>query len=373
MLNNAIKSQLNPNKIVLNLSIFFIIISVTRYSSFAADKPKQEPIEKTTTIDAIKDTIEEFYYAVSANHCEDAIELRLNYKIKNCQKIDKVYLHQVEVKANSNKNAVVMIETDVESKQRNSYFKGYLQLQKIQNKWKIIGPYKNMHDYNLTTYINKFLPKGFPHKTNLYKQSTPKKQTATSLRALPPSDVVDISLTRHMSKNKSAITKVDQAPVTLSKQDQEILTYLQGKVAINGNLLLILQNIRDLFPKRASNVILIDQSQGLLYLYNPANELIGYYPLMTSATSQVPKGLYKIHEKELKKGDASEIKSPSNKQSLTMEKMVFSVENEILMSGRYYLREIFDTDQTNSLTLSPMDINKLHVLIGIETLIYIGR
>ena len=350
------------------------------------------------TVDA-KMTVEKFYESISDQQCEEAIRIRLGYTLENCEKIDRLYLHQAEISASNEENAIAFIEIDTESKKKNHYFKGYTRLQKIRKKWYIVGPYKNLYNYSLDEYIQEFIPadvnltktirnksekthqKIVTNKTNITEKIHKKDKRVTSLRSLPPGDAIDVApkvsvmqssgspkIKGNRSSEVRATEKVKRAG-HLSEANLELDNYLKGRLHIEGNFTILLKNIRDLFPGPSTAVILVDQSQGLLYLYSEDNELLGLFPVLTSPITNFPKGLYKIHEEEVRKNEDQ----PENTASMLMEKMVLSDTGKILIKGEFFLRSYFDSDQRNSLALSPFDNNRLHGLVGGEVLVYVAN
>lgn len=335
----------------------------------------------TTTDTAIKKVVTDYYDAVATGECEKAARLRLGYSVQKCQKVSTIHLYEVDVAYQDSKNAVVLIDTDIESGKKQFYFRGYTRLKKINGKWYIVGPYKNGDDYTLEEYRAEFIA------AEKKPDSVHHKQTSKSL---PPADPIDLSPeTQPTSSLKEDIpepkktAKPKPRPSTIrpntkaklshskagTRKRTELDDYLDGIIRIQGNHKIILDNIHHLFPDNESDIILVDLSLALLYYYDSDNEQVGIFPVLTTPLTLFPKGLFKIHEKELQPISGDQVVAPS----LTLEKLVVDENGELLVEGYYYLRDYFDSDQKNSLSLSPVDNIRLNKLISHETLLYIAR
>ncbi len=318
---------------------------------------------------AIKQTVASFYQAVASGDCKTAVKLRIDYLQENCQQVSAVKVHQIKVENKDKRNAVVLIETDITSHDKKHYFRGYTRLRKLDGSWFIVGPYKNSNDYTLDEYLSEFI--------NPERQ---RDQATAKQKALPPTEPIDFS-----PEAASAVPSVKEPPVsqpaetkkttasikktTTQKPRTELDNYLRGVVKIEGNHALILNNIRQLFPANQSDIILIDLSLGLLYYYSTDNEQLAVFPILTTPLDHFSKGLYKINKQEL---DPATDNHPSSR-SLTMEKLVLDKNRRLLVENYYYLRDYFDDDQENSLSLSPVDNDKLQKMVRPETLLYIAR
>lgn len=341
-------------------------------------------------------TVKKFYDNVSSKRCFDAVKLRPAYSLDSCENIDKIYVHKIKVVAEGSYNAVILVELDVEINDKNTYFLGHTLVKKNNKKWLIEGPYKSKTRFSVDEYIAEFIPQGL-HAEGEQKKSASQvvvtKKTASS-HQLPPGDAVDASATlavtspqaqsmplapamvskdakeeqQKIPKKQQQLTQIGTKPL---QNNKEMDSYFLGNIPIQGNFMGLVENIQALLPELAQQVILIDKSQSILYLYKEKNVLAGFFPVLTASIADFPSGLYQIGEQENE--TASKNKTVVNESSITMKKLELSAEQQILMSGYYYLRNYFDKDQKQSLALSPIDNNKLQQLIVSETLVYIAE
>ena len=304
--------------------------------------------------------------------------------------IDNIFLHREEIKADDGSNAIALLEIDVEANGKNSYFIGYTRLQKVRKKWLIIGPYKSMQHYRLDEYINEFISEGISkdkaqkskHKNKI---ASAKAIKLPAIQELPPGDEttsVELASVQPVSRpKKKSNTSIRTSPVQANSEprNKEQEAFLLGNMPIEGNYTVLLSNLRDLFPQFATNIILVDKSQRLLYFYHDTNSLGGFFPVLNVSISSFPQGLYKTSEIKSKPVEKLVVdgKQPDlqviTSGSVTLEKIVLNDENRLLISGYYYLRSFFDNDQKNSLLLSPIDNKTLKGLIGTGSLVYIAR
>ena len=353
-----------------------------------------------------KETVKKFYDNVSSKRCFDAVKLRPNYSLDSCENIDKIYLHQIKIGAEGQYSAVVLVELDVEMDGKNTHFLGHTLVRKSNNKWFIAGPYKSLHTFSLDEYIAEFIPQGL-HADGEAKKPTVVTKKTVSTHVLPPGDAVDASsIATTTSKIKNQSTRIDAPiepldfatdeqkeqlalPKKLQKltrtgikplqNNKEMDSYFLGSIAIQGNFVGLLDNIHALFPNFSQQVILIDKSQSILYLYKENNVLAGFFPILTSSVAEFPSGLYQIGEQESedvednKKVAKGLPEQATNESSITMKKLELGDDQQVLISGYYYLRNYFDKNQKQSLSLSPIDNNKLQQLILGEALVYIAE
>lgn len=333
-----------------------------------------QTIANSTAAQAVTD----FYTAIQKQQCEKAIKLRLDYTLADCAKIEAVYLHQAIDKKASAHHAVVYLEIDTESSAVNRYFSGYTLLQKINNRWLIVGPYKNEKDYSLDEYVAEFLPK---NSNKQVKQSTTKqrKQAAdNNEKELPSGDVItdksfvsdDVSFTPKASKPFPEVNEQAQATKSLSKAAQnteESVAYAQGDIPIEGNFTALLTSLREIFTEEDQAIVLIDQSQGLFYFYEGNNQLSGLYPVLSSNLSNMPKGLYILPF------EVSSDSTSTDSNNFMLEKIVIGENEEFLLGEVHFIRNYFDNDQKNSVALSPIDIEKLRKLVTSDTIVYIAK
>jgi len=346
-------------------------------------------------------TVKKFYDNVTSKRCFDAVKLRPNYSLDSCENIDKIYLHQIKIKAEGQYSAVALVELDVEMNGKNTHFLGHTLVRKNDNKWFIEGPYKSEHTFSLDEYIAEFIPQGLQADGEAKKPSVKVAKKSASAHALPPGDAVDASATSTVTRSPSSqkpnlklpVANEQQESAALPKKLQQLTRtgakslaynkemdgYFLGNIAIQGNFVGLLDNLHTLFPEFPQQVILIDKSQSMLYLYKENNALAGFFPILTSSIAEFPSGLYQIGEQKNEevgkhKKAAPTVSEPTaNESNITMKKLELGDGQQILISGYYYLRNYFDKNQKQSLSLSPIDNNKLQQLILGETLVYIAE
>lgn len=338
-------------------------------------------IANTSAAQAVAD----FYAAIEKQQCEKAIKLRLEYSLADCAKIDAVYLHKAVDKKTSGSNAVVYLEIDTESASLNRYFSGYTRLQKINQRWLIIGPYKNVKDYSLDEYVAEFLPVDTNKQASRLKNKQLKQATNSKDKELPSGDVVagntlvknDAGFAPKTSKElPHSDSSIDQAeseqlkkkPLSNKAQNtEESIAYAQGEIPIEGNFAALLKSLREIFTEEDQDIILVDQSQALFYFYESNNQLSGLYPVLSSNLSNIPKGLYILPF------EASSDTTATDSNSFMLEKIVIGDNKEFLFGDIHFIRNYFDNDQKNSFALSPIDIGKLRKLISSDTIVYIAK
>jgi hypothetical protein len=354
-----------------------------------------------------EETVKKFYDNVTSKRCFDAVKLRPNYSLDSCENIDKIYLHQIKIKAEGQYSAVALVELDVEMDGKNTHFLGHTLVRKSDNKWFIAGPYKSEHTFSLDEYVAEFIPQGLQADGEAKKPSVKVAKKPASVHALPPGDAVDASssstavvkIKRQSSemslpiapsasveneqKEQPALPKklqhLTRTGIKPLQHNKEMDSYFLGNIPIQGNFVGLLGNIHALFPDFSQQVILIDKSQSILYLYKENNALAGFFPILTSSVAEFPSGLYQIGEQESE--DVKDNKKPAkvlseqatNESSITMKKLELGDGQQVLISDYYYLRNYFDKNQKQSLSLSPIDNNKLQQLILGETLVYIAE
>ncbi len=361
--------------------------------------------------------IKAFYQLVSKQQCKEALKIRPNYSLGRCEKITKAHIHKVTTELSDNKNAVVLLELDSFLNKKKNYFFGYVKLTKKKDKWLIMGPFKNREDYWLDEYVNAYIPEGIkglskaekqkkftpppvtiydnkktpseinenivkPQATKKSKTTVKKntnKVTATTEPSLPvpPGDSIDAdefkepdskSQQTH-TKNTTTIGIATQKAIT-SEANKLIL----GEHTIEGNYTALLKAIRKNFPSEAiSNIILIDQSRNTLYLYNHSNLLLAFFPILSSDNSNFPSGLYRLSNNSALPLTHQKVRN----QVITLERVQNTIRIDPKLPAeqkneQYYIRDLFDTDQSKSLLLSPIDNNKLQQLILPSTMVYKG-
>ncbi len=354
-----------------------------------------------------EETVKKFYDNVTSKRCFDAVKLRPSYSLDSCENIDKIYLHQIKIKAEGQYSAVALVELDVEMDGKNTHFLGYTLVRKNDGKWFIVGPYKSEYKFSLDEYIAEFIPQGLQADGEAKNPSVKVAKTPASAHALPPGDAVDASSTSTIvtetksqssemslpivssasvageQKGSSALPrklqKLTRTGIKPLQHNKEMGRYFLGNIAIQGNFVGLLDNIHALFPEFSQQIILIDKSQSILYLYKENNALAGFFPILTSSVAEFPSGLYQIGEQENEEAKNNKKvakvlpEQAANQSSITMKKLELGDGQHVLISGYYYLRNYFDKNQKQSLSLSPIDNNKLQQLILGETLVYIAE
>ena len=344
--------------------------------------------------DTPSDTIKSFYNLINQQDCATAIKLRPNYSIERCKKISNTYIHTLKEEVSDNKNAVLLLELDSKVNKKKNYFFGYVRLSNKNGKWVIVGPYKNREDYWLDEYVKEYIPEGIKdaskevieeHKINVKDEPKKNKQTDIEtddeINIVAPGDSIDADefAEKQTSKKLKTAIQAETAEATISSKNPEQEKFLLGGHAIEGNYTSLLNQLRKHFPQQASgNIILMDKSRRTLYVYGSNNLLLGFYPILSSANSAFPSGLYSINaDQGSKSASNNAISQASTAVSL---KRVFepSSKNNVEPKQKeenklYYIRDLFDADSTNSIQLSPIDINKLQELISSSTVAYSGQ
>ncbi len=337
-------------------------------------------------------TVEQFYNAVADKRCPDAITLRLGYTLEQCKRVSNAYLHRVELQRSDQKNAVVLLEADIEINKKNQYFIGYTYLQYIKKRWFIIGPYQSLKNYTLNEYIQAFVPEGIQTRKESPEHPGTARKTLKHHRVLPPAEPIDA--TPPLVQKQAVILTSGPpdlasekpsapAPLTLHPDEDtaELTAYMKGNIAIEGNFIQLLSDIQRLFTSPPPATMLVDQSQRILYFYQGKNILAGFYPVMTPNIFSFPGGLYRIYKQPHPvenpgRNSINTIQKPIDNldsESITLEKLILDKENKLWVGGYFYLRNFFDSDQKNSLSLSPVDLKNLHQLIDSSVLVYIAK
>ena len=277
------------------------------------------------------EAIQQFYENINEQRCEAAISLRPDYTTQRCELISEAAIHDVETVFNNGSDAVTLISIDIYTKDAKSYFSGYVRLEKHTDTWKIVGPYKSESSYTLAEYVNDYLP-----------------QTNT-----------EVALETPISTKSTPLTPPKE--VSMVKQ-----RYLSGAVEISGNYTRILNELREQLPQAASGqIILVDRSRLSLYAYDKSNLLLGFYPLLSSMTGQIPSGVFQVV-------DFTKTESNENMPvHLNHLQPVDDTANNI--ADNYYLRDVLDNDTERSLLLSPIDLGKLRTLLSENTVLYFGN
>ena len=370
-----------------------------------------------TSDDTPINTLKSFYQLISQHKCKEAIKLRPDYALERCEKITKTHIHKLSTELSDNKNAVLLLELDSFVNNKKNYFFGYVKLTKKQGKWLIVGPFKNREDYWLDEYVTAYIPEGIkglsakekekkfapppikkynPEQTPAPIKEEQHKQTITPTKVPshkaakkdqqtppPPGDSIDADEFEDSDK---------QSPVSIKKQalkteikeptNPEADKFLSGSQAIEGNYTSLLRKIRKNFPLRAtSNILLIDQSRNTIYLYNNADMLLAFFPILSSDNSNFPSGLYTLALDNSLESEGSIIKKENQAIILNkIQKTPISDTGEARTKNKqnsranqYYIRDLFDTDKGRSLQLSPIDNNKLQKLILPSTIAYKGQ
>ena len=386
---------------IIFLATFFLL-TLLSLPSFAENTPSN--------------AIKLFYQLVSKQQCIEAIKIRPDYTLERCKKITKAHIHKVTTELSDNKNAVVLLELDSFVNKKKNYFFGYVKLTKKKGKWLIIGPFRNREDYWLDEYVNAYIPEGIKGLSVEEKQrkltpppvekfeskrvptpieeKTAKQQPNTAAKTSiekntvkvdikkeaekspPPGDSIDADeFTEPTIKLHQTHTKKTTSPNTIIQKSTtpEADKFIFGEHAIEGNYTSLLRKIRKNFPKEAiSNILLIDQSRNTIYVYNNVDLLLAFFPILSSDNSNFPSGLYRLNS------DNSLESTHQETQTIILDRIQKIIPSELGVHSKqrkeqYYIRNLFDTDKSRSLQLSPIDNNKLQQLILPSTIAYKGQ
>lgn len=379
------QKKIRPNQAISMIQTLLLYILLSPFSaiSIAADAPSE--------------TVKTFYQLIAKQQCEAAIKLRPDYSLQRCKKITKTHIHKVTTELSDNKNAVLLLELDSFYNKKKSYFFGYVRLAKKNNQWLIIGPFKSREDYWLDEYVKTYIPGEFqglseaerkkkftpPPPPNISSQSTSKKERIENENIIPPGDSIDADEFIPQSENKTDIkqkqSNINQKTVITKKEKNPITPDAQklisGTDAIAGNYTALLIKIRKNFPtNKMDNILLIDKSRRTIYTYNNKNLLLAFFPILSSDNSHFPSGMYRINSNNPRQSIKSVI--PETNQPIMLEKLPkIDSKNHpsIAKKQHYYIRDLFDADKTNSLQLSPIDLNKLHSFVSFSTMAYSGQ
>ena len=366
-----------------------------------------------TPINALKS----FYQLISQHKCKEAIKLRPNYTLERCEKITKTHIHKLSTELSDDKNAVLLLELDSFVNNKKNYFFGYVKLSKKQGKWLIVGPFKNREDYWLDEYVTAYVPEGIkglsakekekkfapppikkynpeqtptPIEEEQYKQTViptkipPQKAEKRDQETLtPPGDSIDADEFEDNDKQStSSIKKQVLQTEAETSINPEVDKFLSGSQAIEGNYTSLLRKIRKNFPLKAtSNILLIDQSRNTIYLYNNADALLAFFPILSSDNSNFPSGLYTLTSSSSVNSEGSVTKKENQviilnkiqKIPISNKEDTGTTNKQNSRENQYYIRDLFDTDKRRSLQLSPIDNHKLQKLILPSTIAYKGQ
>lgn len=338
--------------------------------------------------DAPTDALKTFYQHVAKQECEDALTLRPDYSLQRCEKVSKVHIHKVTTELSDNDNAVLLLELDSFYNKKKSYFFGYVRMAKKKEKWQVIGPFKSKEDYWLDEYVKRYIPgefKGLPESVKKKKFTPPPAPMFSSKKApqeediiaekkiSAPGDSIDADeFTPQQTEKKESSTKkhsIAKKNTAIKSTKPEADKFLSGGYAIQGNYTSLLTKIRQHFPTDTSaSLLLIDKSRRTLYLYNPQNLLLAFFPILSSDNSSFLSGLYKV---SLDKPVRSEKYTPlQGGQPILLKRMLLQDNKD---NPHFYIRDLFDTDTKNSLKLSPIDNKKLQQLLSTPSMAYIGQ
>lgn len=379
--------MLNRIRYLVSTLLFYAFLSPFSMSCFATDAPSE--------------AIKTFYGLVAKQQCDEAIKLRPDYALSRCKKISKVHIHKVTTELSDNNNAVLLLELDSFYGKKKSYFFGYVRLAKKKGQWLILGPFKSREDYWLDEYVKTYIPGKFSELSEAEKNAkfvpppAPNSSAQTvnkGLRAdekeMPPGDSIDADefvqkqpskpqKKQPSSNQKRAVTKTsEQATVLEIPPDAKKL--LAGSYAIAGNYTDLLLKIRKNFPTYTmGNVLLIDKSRRTIYIYNGANLLLAFFPILSSDNSYFPSGLYRISSSspaQLVTANELQTNQPIILKKIQKIGMETSLQSKKMKKEEhYYIRDLFDTDKNNSLQLSPIDTKKLQQFVASSAIVYSGE
>ena len=285
--------------------------------------------------------LQQFYKDINAKRCKEAIKLRDNYNIERCQQISEVVVHDTDTVFNNGEDSVISLSIDTYTSNAKQYFSGYVRLQAIDEHWRIIGPYKNKERYALGEYINDYLPAD--SHIDRHAETAPEQRLIEDALHVPE-------------------TPDTERPAPTIEQ----LKYLSGKQEISGNYAHLLKDLRQQFPAiMQDQILLVDRSRNSLYLYDSSNLLLSFFPLLSLASKQVPNGLFTTGNTE---------QAPNNENTTIHLELLQPFSDETHnATRRYYIRDLLDRDQKNSLLLSPIDLAKLNNLLSGSVTIYLAN
>lgn len=386
-------NRIRPNqaRYFISALLLYIFLSLFSISSFSADDPSE--------------AIKTFYQLIATQQCDEAIKLRPNYALSRCKKISKVHIHKVTTELSDNKNAVLLLELDSFYKKKKSYFFGYVRVAKKKGQWLILGPFKSREDYWLDEYVKTYIPGKFKGLSEAEKEAkfipppapnsaiqASKKGLREDEKGMPPGDSIDADefiqqqpqqesnkpiRKQSSSHQKSTITKPTNEPIS-AEITPEAKKLLSGSYAVAGNYTGLLIKIRKNFHTNTmGNIVLIDKSRRTIYIYNSANLLLAFFPILSSENSHFPSGLYRINASQSAKLTvASELQANQPIILRKIQKLATSTNSQskqIEKKQYYYIRDLFDADKNNSLQLSPIDIKKLQQVVAMSAIVYSGQ
>ena len=381
------KTLLGQTRSLVFSLFLYIFLSLFSASSFSADAPSE--------------AIKTFYRLIAKQQCHEAIKLRPNYALSRCEKISKVHVHKVTTELSDNKNAVLLLELDSFYNKKKSYFFGYVRLAKKKGQWVILGPFKSREDYWLDEYVKTYIPGKFKELSEAEKKAkfvpppAPKSSLPASKNGLredekgmPPGDSIDAdefiqpqpnkpSRKQNSSHQQSTTIKTSNEPISV-EITPEAKKLLSGSYAVAGNYTGLLIKIRKNFPMDSmGNILLIDKSRRTIYIYNGANLLLAFFPILSSENSHFPSGLYRINTNQSAQLTvASELQANQPIILKKIQKSGNSADSQSKQTEKqqyYYIRDLFDADKNNSLQLSPIDTQKLQQIVAASAIVYSGQ
>ena len=377
------------NKIIPNLVRLITLSLLCGYFFFSS--------ANIFATDAPSETIKRFYRLISEQQCKEAVKLRPDYSLRRCKKISKTHIHKVSTELSDDKNAVVLLELDSYYQNKKSYFFGYVRLSKKDGNWLIVGPFKSREDYWLDEYVKTYIPdefKGLSESEKKRKFVPPPAPGVSSMHntqeegltpeeeeAMPPGDSIDADefALQPLNEPKNSSVMTEQQKLIVAKDSTSLSPEAQrlvlGADAIEGNYTTLLLKIRKYFPSiTKGNMLLIDKSRHTIYVYNKANLLLAFFPILSSDNSHFPSGLYRI---------TSNSTAQSSGDGILQRNLPIILKNiPIKVSGNdtqaekkrdYYIRDLFDINKKDSLQLSPIDLSKLQQFISPSTIAYSGQ
>ncbi|MCK5905163.1 MAG: hypothetical protein KAG86_07750, partial [Gammaproteobacteria bacterium] len=265
--------------------------------------------------------------------------------------------------------------------------------------------FKSREDYWLDEYVKTYIPGKFsglseaekkakfvpPPAPNSSKQVS-KKGLREDEKGMPPGDSIDADEfipeqpRQQLNNSKSKQNHSDQQSSTIKPQKKlvtvevapEAKKLLSGSYAIEGNYTGLLMKIRKNFPTNAmGNILLIDKSRRTIYIYNSANLLLAFFPILSSDYSHFPSGLYRINTNQSAQLTvASELQANQPIILKKIQKSGNSADSQSKQTEKqqyYYIRDLFDADKNNSLQLSPIDTQKLQQIVAASAIVYSGQ
>lgn len=212
--------------------------------------------KSSSSATAAKAAIERFYAALKAQDCKTAISLRPGYSEARCKSISKSTINALRIEYSDADKAAAYINFSYVKAGAAKEFAGYLWLKRNGQKWQIQENFAPVSKMGLDEFMSNYVQSDY---------STPTQQTGS----------VDMPVT-------------DDA--------------INGMASHNS----LLARLRSEYGNHsAGNIILVDNSEQRLYLYNAEDQLLGEFPVSNatkgvgnlSGSEKTPLGAHRISER----------------------------------------------------------------------------